>query len=1501
MAAHITGVHRFIKDPATPWDQKLKMAQFAWQSEKCFIPNKHQVLLNWACTSIMQASKFDISQNNVNKVWQYLSDILGSVQLQQQILNGALFSLRGNFNVTVIEMLEGSIDDGTQLAVVLKCCWCILNYPTLAVNLISNFEKLLQLTVKVMKISAVYVEKNDGLREDLEKVLQSILKHYQSTLPKQTSARKLLILTQEQFLIPSIQLLAATSPDLINIQQHIEVILSLSVFNRELQAGYVEYLKSLADKHMKPTELKLIIFQIHQFFEFLKNTVNKQGAISECVCSAFPKLLQWFIVSFKPSNDVAFTFFCKLCNILNLCEDPIKSLPTNENSMATEDTNSTNKEDKLSEKDKMTNWSLILPCIEQMLGTVYKRNIYHVASDEASGKPVYDWLNQLLQKLLNQNLELSPFWYRCLHHMVELNHLLVEPHLKDILTLSLLNASDDPAKAKFFDHVLQVYFKLRQFDRFIAVLLESIRESEDSNCDWQSFLQNFPTYVHKLTPGLSLDVWKLLLNEISNQYVSKLVGKEKPQVKKRKSWAHSIPVKNFRAVASLLKTLLLELPLVSLCGTAPNLKRLKEVMNSMKDDVLVPLLRSEIVGQKKEITHGTYMMCYAWGEAVLLLTQYTSFVCDQTLSLPATFNQGDFSYIHSYITSKEWTTSTSKWIAEKDQEIESVMILLDFQLMCGLLLHEDIEDHNIRSAVEQKVTSISSYSSTLIATPTTTNVAKRNSESFSENYLKMLTCQFPIMLRFLSKSQLTLIARLLIQTLNTDNTTTKAVDIVKLFLKSTVFLESREFQAAFVLVLLEDILSAIKKCLTLSPKDVAKMTQVLHILEDDFCDKVHGLREQDVDEKIWQQLQKVTMAIGSYEHGFGKSVTWKRKTINEVKSKLNALQFLPFEHLIPVNHVRCLLVLCLLNYTMSSQTSTAVAQGVPDCLLLTRSFLKTLCQTDIRGSFLEMSIECRLLTSLTSSLMRQTISMPYEEEHKIRSVTHDVISALLTAAFKTDNQSVLTEMSQLLLTELKRVNTTESASMLTSSRHSITSLLALVSVFIKQATSFARRKKEDQQMLLNKLGDLAEASLRLIKCLQKEDCHLIWHQEMMSDGVAESENSSENLLLCNLLLFSSVLLRYHSEVFNILKDKDFAEFKTKWTCDFLPLLQKVLHIKMQNSSNVVKRIFELFRSICLVADVSDVVSGEDLDKMWSRIVLYFKYGYDEDAKLCGQIILSHMDSSRFTDCFCRLNTTLESQNEEEMTSILTTLKIIPSANLLQHDSWQALKEHTPRVVAALLRYLYSLQPVSLSNVNHVIEAGNVLICILKQGKDLVAAKVAMTTLHVVHLIPLVDLPNECFSECFTMLFRLLNTLLLQFSKQLVPSLPSFLQCVKYLLTSVMFHGREALGKSDNKVPEKILLQCAEDLDRLLTLLTCHKEDVQKVIVVIIAEYINQLQKGTMHSAVKKSLENGVNNIVSVCDDKSLSLLGATLPDSLKEIYKNFYSDYRKHFKYTGRV
>lgn len=87
MAAIYSGIHLKLKSAQTPWEDKLKLARFAWISTQCLLPNKEQVT----------ADMFDVVTLKTLAV----VDVLKSLcKLSTIVLFMRLFSCSSTYSVT---------------------------------------------------------------------------------------------------------------------------------------------------------------------------------------------------------------------------------------------------------------------------------------------------------------------------------------------------------------------------------------------------------------------------------------------------------------------------------------------------------------------------------------------------------------------------------------------------------------------------------------------------------------------------------------------------------------------------------------------------------------------------------------------------------------------------------------------------------------------------------------------------------------------------------------------------------------------------------------------------------------------------------------------------------------------------------------------------------------------------------------------------------------------------------------------------------------------------------------------------------------------------------------------------------------------------------------------------------------------------------------------------------------------------------------------------------
>ncbi|XP_029450042.1 unhealthy ribosome biogenesis protein 2 homolog isoform X2 [Rhinatrema bivittatum] len=96
MAAVYSGIYLRLKSTKTPWEDKLKLAHFAWISHHCILPNKEQVLIDWVCHNLVgyHTKKLELDEDIVEKLWTDLDNILHSRKLQNFLKGGKTVNLR---------------------------------------------------------------------------------------------------------------------------------------------------------------------------------------------------------------------------------------------------------------------------------------------------------------------------------------------------------------------------------------------------------------------------------------------------------------------------------------------------------------------------------------------------------------------------------------------------------------------------------------------------------------------------------------------------------------------------------------------------------------------------------------------------------------------------------------------------------------------------------------------------------------------------------------------------------------------------------------------------------------------------------------------------------------------------------------------------------------------------------------------------------------------------------------------------------------------------------------------------------------------------------------------------------------------------------------------------------------------------------------------------------------------------------------------------------------
>ncbi|CAJ1048895.1 unhealthy ribosome biogenesis protein 2 homolog isoform X2 [Xyrichtys novacula] len=159
MAAIYSGIHLKLKSPQTPWEDKLKLARFAWISTQCLLPNKEQVLVDW-CTHALTGwynKKVEFPEKVLEGLWCYLDDLLHSRKLHSLLKQGKTISLRLNMAQLLLDRLQECARVGSTspvcVSTILSVYRGLLSAPALSAVFTTKYELMVDLLAKFCSLA----------------------------------------------------------------------------------------------------------------------------------------------------------------------------------------------------------------------------------------------------------------------------------------------------------------------------------------------------------------------------------------------------------------------------------------------------------------------------------------------------------------------------------------------------------------------------------------------------------------------------------------------------------------------------------------------------------------------------------------------------------------------------------------------------------------------------------------------------------------------------------------------------------------------------------------------------------------------------------------------------------------------------------------------------------------------------------------------------------------------------------------------------------------------------------------------------------------------------------------------------------------------------------------------------------------------------------------------------------------------------------------------------
>ncbi|XP_061601407.1 unhealthy ribosome biogenesis protein 2 homolog [Cololabis saira] len=530
MAAIYSGIHLKLKSPHTPWEDRLKLARFAWISSQCLMPNKEQVLLDWVTHALAgwHSKKVEFSQDVLEGLWRYLDDVLHSRKLQAFLKQGKTITLRLSIAQLLVDHLQESAHGRPPISVstLLSVCQGVLSSPALSSVFTTKYDLMVNLLAKFcllacydmqkpniteQQVTVTFTSPSDqpekpqrhSLSTHLFEVLLQVLSCYLSVQRQQANPNRVFTVVTNHLVQPLVLLRhLLTSQESVSSNVHqlvrqqlrkdirtkVDSILQLALFPSEHLTSYkAELFPSREDAGkrgsavtkgpLKPVNALLCKLTSPDYCDSSLHYSVKSDALS--------LLLKFFLESYgkgkgereEEQRMLCFYFLVRLVPALGLNPEGDSVKPT---VAQPQDSSIPEQKSPPASLCSPESWNTALKALESLLNQALSADIYNVAADRIRHQEVqFNFYRALRQILFNEAQPSIPAWYRCLKVLLNLNHLILEPDLDQLLSSSWVNAEDMEAQVQrarqlLVCSLLQTYTKLRQLPHLFSVLLSVI-------------------------------------------------------------------------------------------------------------------------------------------------------------------------------------------------------------------------------------------------------------------------------------------------------------------------------------------------------------------------------------------------------------------------------------------------------------------------------------------------------------------------------------------------------------------------------------------------------------------------------------------------------------------------------------------------------------------------------------------------------------------------------------------------------------------------------------------------------------------------------------------------------------------------------------------------------------------------------------------------------------------------------------------------------------------
>ncbi|XP_063007728.1 unhealthy ribosome biogenesis protein 2 homolog isoform X2 [Melospiza melodia melodia] len=1491
MAAIYSGIYLKLKSAKTSWEDKLKLARFAWISHQCVLPNKEQVLLDWVTQALVSNynKKHELEDEVVEKLWAYLDNVIHSKRLQDLLKSGKTVGLSFSVAEIINKRLSEAYSEKTQqnIGTVLSCSSGILSTPSLSIIYTAKCELLVDLLSKLSKLACQQLASDDAVGSQLFNVLhltfaQYLLIQRQQANPNRVFGRLTSHLLQPCLLLRHLLTVRSwTQADDNHVCQHlsreirsqIETLLHAGLFQPELFSSYKEELLSEQESQgKKKGAWKTLLLPVNTVQTKLGSDLCEPALHGAVVAGSVSLLYKLFLDSYCKAENylVCFHMLSRLFGCLRLS-----------------DLQEEGKSDLLFPVD----WSVELFALEQLLSLVLSNDIYNVASDRIRHKEVqFGFYRKLAQLLLTHSQASIPAWFRCLKLLMSLNHLIVEPDLDDLVSSAWIDAEASEPRTKKPQEVListifHIYSKLRQFPRLFEEVLTVICRPAVDELRPPVFSAGLTAKLREclleLPPNQILDILCLFVEKCQTLIIPAVEGSVDMALK-------------LMSVCSVLHAFLFNMRSLDDVTPSPVVLRTQRLMANIQKGIILPLMellqapRSE--GEKSELwlrkaSDAALLLVYTWVEVDALFgvscSKYVSPAAETAVTEPAARHWGVSAFLPG-VKDQSWRrvmelassfASTSKYCLE----------LLTLQKVKMMLMQTEADLQALQHAAAFILESGRSTMSRGESEPWDGDISAITELSYPTAHWHLIMSNLTILLPYISLKDVEYIAKVLLETLMLAEAQEAATDqepsisIAKIslgFIHSSLLPEMRVLHCAFLTHLIYQFAvvlpTATRDSVDLPLQQLSVTNIPWHEEIMASCKTVDPLEvpsenkvQKDELSLSWKTLEKVAQCIVLLAKN-GCPVILKERQLQRCLDLLEIVSLLKLDSFLPSDCTRCFLVLLSLLVNTRASVSCSkllLLKVLSTCLHLLRclqagrnssSVLKVLHASDVLEAVMTSQLTaCKFFTDVLTGpdwaqyvqeaqeFLENFLQMIIERRQSVKLNLEKFMSFLVScrpdtgAAKSIDWKNWNPAAEQLLLTAfttLCHVVTLHLQQLPEKKLHSVDVFCALLEPVVLQMV----RTVEHGLQSSTPNQPLPVAFIPSVTTLLKAD---------LSHPVKKDWQKEPSGFL------KRPRVKLYQEFYSqILKELPCAGSNLQFlqlALQFLTVFCSVPELCPERETGLMV-VFAIKKLLSGPAITTQVIRSMEME-LTEVLVQVLGNCSDEEFYAIMRLVLQGLEVRNIWQQKAKLQTK-EACQDQALISIIA----IP---ILE-------------TVAALLRQGEGI----LVNPHHVSLAFSILLT-----------------------VPLDHLKTEDYHGVFLGVHEVLFSIVQCHPKVLLKAAPSFLSSFHRLVVSVMHEGRQK-GDRGNMDEFEMILKCAHLVERMYTYIAAEMEDFTVFSAFIVAHYVTELQKVTLHPAVKTHLTEGIYHILDLCIERDIKFLNASLPAGVRQVFKDLYNDYNHYHK-----